>query len=85
MPRRIKDLPQAQKLVDDVLADTPRDIEAMLLNSELQLAQGKRDDAIQTLEHAIEAMPDDIRPRSAVITLLVQSSQLDRLRPSSRG
>ena len=80
-----KNLPQAQKVIDDVLADKPGDVDAMLLKSELQLAQGKRDDAIKTLEQAIEKASDDIRPRSAVIPLLVQARQLDKAAAQLEG
>ena len=51
------DLPQAQKLVDDVLVDKPGDIDAMLLKSEMHSRRASATTRIATLERAIETTP----------------------------
>jgi tetratricopeptide (TPR) repeat protein len=46
------DLPAALELVDAILAAAPSEIEALIIKSDVQIALGRRDDGIRTLQRA---------------------------------
>ena len=50
---------EAASLTDDLLKNSPQDIEGLALRGEIQLQQGKVDDSIQTLQQALHASADN--------------------------
>lgn len=72
------DLPKALTLVDSALAAAPNNREALILKAELQSSQGRRDDAIKTLEHAVETNAKAVDAKFALASMLVANKQADK-------
>jgi Flp pilus assembly protein TadD len=67
----------ALELLDSALAQTPDDIQAMLLKADVQLAQDHAGQAVKTLERLVELKPDSVSARYALVTTLVRTGQVD--------
>src|SRR6185503_18472933 len=78
------DLPQALKLIDAALSAAPNNPEALVVKAGFENAQGRRDDAIRTLERAVEVSGGALGVRYALASLLTESGQLEG-RGSGRG
>ena len=72
------DLPQALKSIDAALAAAPNNTEALVVRAGYENAQGRPDDAIKTLERAVEVSGGALGARYALAALLVESGQLDK-------
>ena len=70
------DLPGALELASRIPVDTPTAIEVLVLKAELESALGRREDAIRTLERAVEIKSDDVMVRSALIVALAKSGRV---------
>jgi putative PEP-CTERM system TPR-repeat lipoprotein len=70
------DLPAALEIVDAILAAVPSEIEANILKSDVQIALGRRDDGINTLQRATEFAPRSEAVRWALILALVPSGRI---------
>ncbi len=79
-----RDLAGAMKVVDDVLAQSPAQPEALGLKAELLLAQNQLEPAKQTLGQLIQAQPTNAQARFALVSLLIEKSASIRRAPSSR-
>src|SRR5215510_3440586 len=72
-----QDLPGAGKIVDEVLARSPDQPDALTLKADLLLAQGDVEAAKQALRKLIRARPDDVQGRFALVSLLIEEKRLD--------
>ncbi|NDP41160.1 MAG: PEP-CTERM system TPR-repeat protein PrsT [Aromatoleum sp.] len=68
----------AKKLVADTLAKDPKDIDALMLKADIERSQGGRDEAIATLERAVEIKPDALAVRYTLVSNLSRAGKLDR-------
>jgi putative PEP-CTERM system TPR-repeat lipoprotein len=74
------DMQKALALVDALVAAAPKEIEALILKSDVQAAMGQRDAAIHTLEGAAGVRPDSAPVRWALIVAYVNSGQIKEAR-----
>ena len=58
-----------------MLATAPNDLDALVLKCDLEIALGRRDDAIQTLERVDRGRPDCLPARYSLVSSLVQAKQ----------
>jgi len=77
---RERDLPGATKLVEDVLAQSPAQPDALALKTELLLAQNQLGPAKQALEALIQAQPGNAQARFALVSLLINEKSFDQAR-----
>ncbi len=75
-----RDLPGAIKTVDEVLAQSPAQPEALGLKAELLLAQGENAPAKGVLKQLIQAQPGNAQARFALVSLLVNEKSYDSAR-----
>ncbi len=75
-----RDLPRANQLVDEVLAQTPSSREAVLLKGDLLLVGSHLKEAAQAYATAIELRPQGLRPYLSLVPLLVRQQDLDGAR-----
>jgi putative PEP-CTERM system TPR-repeat lipoprotein len=72
------DLPKALTLIDAALAAAPSNTEALIVKAGFENSQGRRDDAIKTLEHAVDVSGGGLPARYALASLLIESGQVDK-------
>jgi len=72
------DIPGALQRVDALLATAPDDLDALMLKSELELAIGRRSDAIRTLENLLARYPEKFYARYLLVTNFVKAKELDK-------
>ena len=72
------DIPEASKLIDAALALAPKDPEAALVKSQLEVSAGHPEQAVATLESAVEGDAKALNLRSALVSHLVTSGKLDK-------
>ena len=70
------DFPAALELVDAILAASPSEVEALILRSDVQIALGRRDEGIKTLQRATEIAPGSEAVRWALILALVPADRI---------
>ena len=71
------DLPQALKLIDSAIAAAPNNAQALVVKAGFENAQGRRGEAIKTLERAVEVSGGSLGARYALASMLIESGQLD--------
>lgn len=74
------DLNRATQLVDEVLAQAPRSVEALLTKAVLQTAAGKNAEAVTAYEQAIQVQSHLFRAYMSLVPLLIQTQQADSAR-----
>jgi cellulose synthase operon protein C len=74
------DLPGAMKIVDEVLAQSPAQPDALALKSELLVAQNQVEPAKQVLGQLIQAQPTNAQARFALVSLLIDGKSFDQAR-----
>ena len=73
------DLPEASKLIAAALALAPKDSDALLVKAQLEVAADRRDEAVATLEGAVEGGDANaFNARVMLTSLLVTSGKLDK-------
>ena len=82
-----RDLAGAMKVVDDVLAQSPAQPDALGLKAELLLARNQSEPAKQVLGQLIQAQPTNAQARFALVSLLIEersfgeaSTELDAMK-----
>lgn len=75
-----RDLSGAAKLVDEVLAQSPAQPDALSLKTELFLAQNQLEPAKQALGALIQAQPRNGQARFALVSLLINEKSFDQAR-----
>lgn len=72
-----RDFPGAQAIVDEILAKSPKNHDALLFKGSLAGVQGDQAGALELYRKAIEAKPDLLLAHSAVISGLLQQGKID--------
>lgn len=72
-----RDVPGAMKAVDEVLAQSPTQPDALGLKAELALAQNQPESAKQALAQMIQAHPGNGQARFALVSLLIDEKRFD--------
>lgn len=72
------DLPEAMRLVDELLAESPLQVEALTFKGDLLAAQNKTSDAEKAYEKALGIDPAYVQAHTALISLLVRTRSLDK-------
>ena len=75
-----RDLPGALKAVDEVLAGSPNQPDALALKADLHLARGERKPAQQALVQLLQVQPGNVQARSALVALLIDEASFDQAR-----
>ena len=75
-----QDLPDAMKLVDEVLAKSAADPDALALKFDLLLAQNEREPAKEVLTQLIQFQPTNMQARYALVTMLIEERSFDKAR-----
>ncbi len=75
-----RDLPGATKVVEEVLAQSPGQPDALGLKAELLLAQGNIEPAKQALAELIRAQPENGQPRFVLVSVLIEERRFDDAR-----
>src|SRR5215470_9612363 len=72
------DYPGAMKIVDEVLAKSPDEPEALALKADLLLAQNQIEPAKETLAQLIKAQPNNGGARFALVTVLIDEKRFEQ-------
>lgn len=72
------DLAGALQRVGEVLATAPDTLDALMLKSELEIALGRRGDAILTLERVLVRYPEMLPARYVLASTYVQAKDIDK-------
>jgi len=72
-----KDFATAQGLVDKAIAQDAKLVEAWQLKGDIQVAEGKDEEAIVTYRKALENKPDSLPAHAALIMRLLESNKQD--------
>jgi len=75
-----RDLSGATKIVEEVLAQSPAQPDALALKADLLLAQNQVEPAKQTLSELIRAQPDNGGARFALATVLLEEKRYEQAR-----
>jgi len=75
-----RDFPGAMKIVDEVLAKSPDEPEALALKADLLLAQNQIEPAKETLARLIQAQPNNGGARFALVTVLIDEKRFEQAR-----
>lgn len=73
-----KRLDAAKALIDDLLANEPRDAQALVVRAQLQLARGDDSGAIESLQAAVAADPADPTAAVALVSLLTMAQRFEQ-------
>jgi putative PEP-CTERM system TPR-repeat lipoprotein len=75
-----RDFRGAMRTVDEVLAQSPAQPDALALKAELLLAQNRREPAKEALAQLVQAQPANPQARFALVSLLIEDQSFDRAR-----
>lgn len=73
-----RDLAQATKLTEEILAREPAHVEALALKGALAASQGELEAGVQAYEKALAAEPRNVAIRAALVELLLRRGELKR-------
>lgn len=74
---------EAEKLVDQAIADNPTNLELLLVKGDLELLRGKADDALKTIQLAVQHHPKDYRAHHKLSQTYARLGKPDLARQSS--
>lgn len=72
---------EAKTLVDQVLAQSPKQVDALILKGDLARAQGNQADAMAAYEAALKEKPDNFLARMNLAGVLIAQKQVDAALP----
>lgn len=72
-----QDMAGARSIVDGVLANNPKEVDALLLRASLQVVTGQREESLASYRAALDVRPDTVAAHSALIISNLQENKLE--------